>query len=190
MSKAKQIFDYLPGIWRLIRQTTTPLEHWQNAGAECIKATGFASFIISYEDPNLIIYSEKVVIQSSNDDNKMNGLEAKQKYKYRFDGNASTLTKYFSDDRLFYALDFSQSELNNEHCITTSASGTNQLTACGEHLCIQDLYVANYIFKSDQEFIVKYSIRGPKKFYEILNVYAKCDPNKFSDLKIENEEIL
>lgn len=189
MSKAKQIFDYLPGIWRLIRQTTTPLEHWQNAGAECIKATGFASFTISDENPNLIIYSEKVVIQTSNDGNKISGLEAKQKYKYRFDGDASTLTKYFSDDRLFYALDFSQSELNNEH-VTTSASGTNQLTACGEHLCIQDLYVANYIFKSDQEFIVKYSIRGPKKCYEILNEYEKCDPNESCDVKIENGEII
>lgn len=189
MSKAKQIFDNLPGIWRLMRQTTTPSGHWQNAGAECIKATGIASFIISHEDPNLIIYSEKVVIQCSNDGNKISGLEAKQKYKYRFDRNASTLTKYFSDDRLFYVLDFSQSELSNEH-ITTSVSDTNQLTACGQHLCIQDLYVANYIFRSNQEFIVKYSIRGPKKCYEIFNEYEKCDPCEISDVKIENAEII
>lgn len=186
MAMAKQIFDYLPGVWRLIRQTTTSLDHWQNAGAECIKATGFAAFTHSVDDPNLLIYSEKVIIENSLD-RSMNGMEAKQKYKYRYDGTAATLTKYFFDDRLFYQMDFSKQ--NNDE--TVNANATSDVMACGEHLCIQDFYEANYLFKNDHNFILKYSIRGPKKCYEIINEYEKCNnANDLNGIHMEKGEII
>lgn len=188
MSTAKQIFEYLPGIWKLTRQTITPLKQWEKSGAECIKGNGFAAFIPCDTDSNLLIYSEKITINIPDDDtNPMNGLEAKQKYKYRYDGIASTLTKYFFDDRLFYTLEFN-SENSTADNVAVEASASSEIIGCGEHLCIQDLYVAKYSFKDQRNFLLKYTINGPKKCYEIINEYEKCDSN--SAAAIENGEIV
>lgn len=187
MGSARQIFDSLPGIWKLTRETLTPLKHWQHSGAQSIKASGFAAFTTSDLDPNLLIYSEKVTIDSNNG-SEMNGVEAKQKYKYRFDNSTSSLTKYFFDDRLFYTMEI-ESKHDNE---TTEARASNEITGCGTHLCIQDLYEANYSFYSDHFFQLKYTINGPKKCYEIINKYEKCNSNDLTELgiQIDNGEIL
>lgn len=187
MASAKQIFDSLPGIWKLTRETLTPLKHWQNSGAECIKATGFAAFTPDESDPNLLIYSEKVTINSRNG-SEMNGVEAKQKYKYRFDNTKSTLTKYFYDDRLFYTMQIDTSHGNEK----TEARASSEVVGCGTHLCIEDLYEANYSFCNDSYFELKYTINGPKKCYEIFNKYEKCNSNDINefDIQIDNGEIM
>lgn len=189
MGSAKQIFDSLPGIWKLTRETLTPFKQWQQSGAECIKASGFAAFTLAESDPDLLTYSEKVVINSDNDNSSgMNGMEAKQKYKYRYDKSTSSLTKYFFDDRLFYTLKIEAGHDNE----TTEAMASNKVVGCGTHLCIQDLYEAHYSFCNDNYFELKYTINGPKKCYEIVNKYEKCNSNEVSDLgiQVENGEIL
>lgn len=180
MTSAKQIFDILPGVWKLSRQTLTPLKQWQNSGAECIKANGFAAITCTDSDPNVLIYSEKVTISDLNDNNGiMNGMEARQKYKYQFDSNANTLTKYFFDDRLFYSLNCDETTDNG-----SVTSGGRSL--CGEHLCIQDNYVANYLFsETGHSYTLKYTINGPNKCYEIITEYEKCQPNQQAELGIE-----
>lgn len=191
MASAKQIFDSLPGIWRITRETLTPLKQWQNSGAECIKASGYAAFISAESDPNLLLYSEKVRINSGDDASNssgMNGLEAKQKYKFRYDNSTSSITKYFFDDRLFYTL-----KIDDKNDNTTEATASNVITVgCGTHLCIQDLYEANYSFHNDKYFELTYTINGPKKCYEIINTYEKCNDDEVNELaiQIENAEIL
>lgn len=187
MCSAKQIFDILPGIWKITRETLTPLKQWQNAGAECIKANGFAAFTSMESDQNVLIYAEKVTINS--EDSAMNGMEARQKYKYHYNSADQTLTKYFIDDRLFYTLKVEQ---QHEHETTTEASASNQITGCGTHLCIQDLYNANYTFANDKQFQLKYTINGPKKCYEIITMYEKCSPEEMTQLgiQISNGDIL
>lgn len=188
MGSAKQIFDSLPGIWKLSRETLTPLKQWQHSGAECIKASGFAVFTPVESDPNLLIYSEKVTINSDTD-NVMNGMEAKQKYKYRYDTSTSSLTKYFFDDRLFYTLKIDDDRHQENE--TTEATASNKVVGgCGTHLCIQDLYEANYSFCNDKYFELKYTINGPKKCYEIINKYDKCNSNEVDNVQIQNGEIL
>lgn len=183
MSSAKQIFEYLPGIWRLSRQTLTSLKEWDLSGAECINGNGFAAFILHKKDPNLLIYSEKVTVTLPADQKSaMNGMEATQKYKYRFDGQASTLSKYFFDDRLFYTLDLGAA---NELCAASgSGSGYTASTACGEHLCEQDFYTAKYIFIDRNSFSLTYSVKGPKKCYEIQNEYKRCEGDEAQTLGI------
>lgn len=196
MVNSKQIFDCLPGIWKLSRKTLTPLKSWQNSGAECIVANGYAAFILSKTDTNLLLYSEKVTVQNLN---SIDGIPAtsptvaKQKYKYQYDKDTQIITKYFSDDRLFYKLNIGPEIGNNNDAV---ASGNSVIQACGEHLCIQDNYVANYEFSdldSDvKKFILKYSINGPKKCYEIINEYEKINAPDLEKLgiQIENETIL
>lgn len=188
MCSARQIFDSLPGIWRLTRETLTPLKQWQNSGAECIKAKGFAAFTLIESDPEQLIYSEKVTIYNENDnENVMNGMQAKQKYKYRYDNKTNTLTKLFFDDRLFYEMKF---DARNDVGSTTEATA---ITGCGTHLCIQDLYEANYSFRTDKLFELKYTVNGPKKCYEIITKYEKCSPDEIeqlNDIEIVNGEIL
>lgn len=204
MVNSKQIFDYLPGIWKLSRKTLTPLKNWQNSGAECIVANGYAAFISSKIDSNLLIYSEKVTVYNlnSNESNTVsssaNGATvAKQQYKYQYDKNTQNIVKYFSDDRLFYNLNINpEVEKCSDGTNNTVASGSNVFQACGEHLCIQDNYIANYEFSDldsdNKKFILKYSINGPKKCYEIINEYEKINsPNlEELDIQIENETIL
>lgn len=190
MSTSKQIFEYLPGIWRLSRQTLTSLKEWDRSGADCIKGNGFAAFIQPKDDPNLLIYSEKVTITVPDDSNSaMNGLEAKQKYKYRYDGQASTFTKYFFDDRLFYTLDLNGSTGTSG---AVGASGFGEVIANGEHLCERDFYVAKYNFCDQQTFSLTYSVNGPKKCYEIQNEFRRCEADEAQVLGIvvENDEIV
>lgn len=189
MTSAKQIFDSFPGIWKLTRETLTPLKQWQYSGAESIRANGFAAFTLSESDPNLLIYSEKVTIHSDSDGSSvMNGMEAKQKYKYRYESATKTLSKYFFDDRLFYSL-----KIDTRHGHETAeAIASNEVSGCGTHLCIQDLYEANYLFLNDKQFELKYTINGPKKCYEIITQFEKCNDEEIVQLgiQIENGEIL
>lgn len=189
MSSVKQIFESLPGIWRITRETLTPLKQWQNSGAECIKASGYAAFITNDSQPDLLIYSEKVTIHGDSD-NAMNGMEAKQKYKYRYDKSAETLIKYFYDDRLFYELKIGAGSTDGNGA--TEATASNEMKFCGSHLCIQDTYDANYVFRNDDQFELKYSIKGPKKCYQIITKFEKCKGDDVNQLGLEiaNDEIL
>lgn len=189
MTSAKQIFDLLPGIWRLRRETLTTLKDWQQSGCIPLKANGFAAFTSIDTDPNVLIYSEKIKVIDENGINTgMNGSEFKQRYKYRYDPSASTLTKYFFDDRIFYKLQI-DARSDSE---STEATASNSFIGCGEHLCIQDLYEANYSFASDVKFELKYKVNGPKKCYEIINNYEKCSSSEIAqmEIRIENGEIL
>lgn len=186
MCSAKQIFDSFPGIWKLTRETV-PLKQLHNSGTEYIRANGFAAFTSTESNPNILIYSEKVSVNCATN-SKLNGLEARQKYKYRYDNTDQTLTKYFFDDRLFYTMKIQQRNENE----TAAATASNNVTACGTHLCIQDLYEANYLFSNDKQFQLKYTINGPQKCYEIITMYSKCTDDEVAQfcLQIANGEIL
>lgn len=186
MCSAKQIFDSFPGIWKLTRETV-PLKQLHNSGTEYIRANGFAAFSPMESDSELLIYSEKVTVNCATN-SKLNGLEARQKYKYRYDNAERTLTKYFFDDRLFYTMKID----NRYDGETAEATASNHVTGCGTHLCIQDLYEADYFFANDKQFRLKYTINGPKKCYEIITMYDKCSTDEVARLGLEiaNGEIL
>lgn len=201
MVTSKQIFDYLPGIWKISRKTLTSLRSWQNSGAACIVANGYAAFIVSKADPDTLIYSEKVIVHNQNSNQiepELNSTNvAKQKYKYRYDRNTQDIIKFFSDDRLFYKISItSEAQSNVNGANTTVVSGNSVIQACGEHLCVQDSYVANYDFNylnsGEEKFTLKYSITGPKKCYEIINEFERIHDPNFQELgiQIENEIIL
>lgn len=188
MITSKQIFEYLPGIWKLSRKTSSQLKHRQGTSSrgECIKADGYAAFLPTESDPNVILYSEKVIVYNFDLNNEKNhsGIEAKQKYTYKYDQTAQTVTKYFYDGRLFYTLNIIATD-STEPTLT----GSSSFQICGEHLCIQDNYASSYVFgKADNgelTLTLTYSVNGPKKCYDIITEYEKLNADNLNDLDIQ-----
>jgi hypothetical protein len=145
ITTSKQVFDFLQGIWKITRYSESQIE------SENIKAEGHAFFNLSADEPGLIIYSEKVTIYNIYLNSSAIGT---QEYKYKYDADSLSLSKYFSDNRFFYRLNISENK------------------ASGRHLCIEDEYSASYIF-SENLFTLTYSVTGPFKSYEIKTEYVR-----------------
>lgn len=142
---AKQAFDFLPGLWRLTRNVKSQLL------SEKITASGYGMFVVFKDDPNLILYSEKVNLYNVN----LNiHASCTQKYKYKYDVSKASICKYFSDDRFFYELRVVDNKAN------------------GGYLCVRDKYIPNYVF-SENRFSLTYAVNGPSKSYEIVTDYKK-----------------
>lgn len=160
---------------------------------ESINADGYAVFCRSDTDKNLLHYSEKVTVYNMNLNNTKSpeGIEARQKYQYKYDDELATLTKYFTDGRLFYQLNFVGADGESS---AKAVGDSNKI--CGEHLCIQDNYVSDYAFGSGSggqaAFTLTYSVNGPKKCYDIRTEYEKVEAKQAECLgiKIVNGEIL
>lgn len=95
MKKAKQIFDFLPGKWDITRNFISLPQSLHKPHI----ALGHAIFTLSEDDSNLLLYSEKITMSDS--------LVGTQEYSYRYDEINNSLSKYFSDGRLFYIVDTS-----------------------------------------------------------------------------------
>lgn len=147
MKSAKEIFDFLPGRWRIDRSIVFPNNLQQNE----IKIKGHGGFIISESDPNLILYSEDVIMYLTS----LQSLAARQKYQYKYTNEEASIAKYFSDGQLFY------------HLVTNADSSWG-----GTYLCNKDQYLAKYIFESSS-FTLTHFVRGPEKSYDILTQYTR-----------------
>ncbi|MDG1436200.1 MAG: DUF6314 family protein [Rickettsiaceae bacterium] len=142
MKKAQQIFDFLPGKWSITRNFISLPQSLHKTHI----ALGHATFTASEDDSNLLLYSEKITMSDS--------IIGTQEYSYRYDEINHSLSKYFSDGRLFYIIDTSNGK------------------ASGYHLCIKDIYKSEYIFDNDQ-FSITYFITGPSKNCKIITKYTK-----------------
>lgn len=151
-------FHSLPGIWKITRNIVSQIAH------ENLKSVGYGVFILPQDDPNLLLYSEKVKVNICG---KIN--VGTQRYQYKYDPATSSISKYFNDGRFFYELNI----LNEEKIV-------------GEYLCIKDKYTAQYFFKKDQ-FTLTYFVKGPSKSYQIITEYIKVTPEDVSALGITIE---
>lgn len=79
--------------------------------------------------------------------------EGRQSYIYRLEDN--NMVKYFKDGRKFYEMRF------DGHF------------AYGRHLCGEDVYMAEYEFVDDDQFKLRYIIKGPKKDMVIETEFMK-----------------
>lgn len=197
MKTSRQIFDYFPGIWKLKRRTSSKLKHWPGSSiGEAIRADGFAVFAPSESEKNVLLYSEKVTVYNLNfnDPASAQGLQARQKYQYKYDEETSTLSKYFTDGRLFYNVNLIKPE--GESTGTAAGGDPRANKICGEHLCIQDNYVSDYKFGlgnfGQPVFTLTYSVNGPKKCYDIETDFEKLEENdvKRLGIQIENGEVV
>ena len=162
MENTKQIFDYLPGIWKITRSISSKVSN-KNWFAE-----GYAVFSVSKSNSYIIKYSEKVTMRDLSSDYTNIGT---RKYQYKYDENRLLINKYFEDGSLFYRLNISGN------------------LASGEHLCNQDKYVSHYIFNSDSNFKLDYIINGPSKRDTISTNYVKIPTEDIEILGLTSEEV-
>jgi len=130
---AKNIFKILVGDWKVSREVifiSTKKNHQQD------------------NNKDLLLYNEVMQITDI-------GLEGYKKYKYKYDPSSQTITKYFSDDKIFYRLD---------------VCGDGIL---GYHMCLSDAYKANYEFTDKNKFTLSYEVQGPKKNYIAYSIYSR-----------------
>nr|MCH9754136.1 hypothetical protein [Alphaproteobacteria bacterium] len=76
-------------------------------------------------------------------------------YKYKYNKKSQKISKYFSDDKLFYHLEISKNAVS------------------GYHLCLQDEYKSAYHFVDNNKFTIIYDVQGPKKSYSISTEYSR-----------------
>ena len=99
--------------------------------------------------------------------------KATRRYAYRFQEKSSTITAWFvcTDDRssidyLFHALEFGNLSKNFE---SKEDSNIVSLSANGHHLCIDDDYLAGYVFQLKDAALITweltYVVKGPSKDY-------------------------
>jgi RPE3 domain-containing protein len=188
----KQIFDFLPGKWKIIRNIRS------GAAPENIKADGYGSFAL-YPDTtdiiplfklnltnefqhdlaqNMLIGEHKVDAQNSLVHSKMrNGiiLYSEEVIIHNSILNANTIGR----QKYQYKYDTTTSSLSkhfNDGGFFYNIEISDHKIG-GRHLCIRDTYVATYMFE-DNKFTLSYHVHGPSKNYEITTQYSKVMGNK------------
>lgn len=147
-ASARQIFDMWPGFWRIKRSVVSPVK------SENMQASGLAAFVPSGEHSNVIRYSEKVVL------NEQGGVGT-QRYLYKLDATSSSISKHFSDGRLFYNMSLAGSRVHAD-----------------AHLCVADTYMPEYMFIDAATFRLVYAVTGPAKAYTITTDFVKLSPEE------------
>jgi len=113
-------------------------------------AEGEASFIQT-GNSNVFSYQEKLEITFTGYE-KQTG---HQEYKFIYDVERDSISKYNSSDNFMYQLKFSGNKAN------------------GEYDCTPDKYIATYMFLSDNKFFLIYKVTGPAKNYSIVTEFEK-----------------
>ncbi len=142
-TRSEQILSSLRGSWKIERTITHRFPI-----IESYQATGSAKF--SLEEVHTLHYEEEVKLRNLR---TKDVFQSTQQYVYRYDAVLDTLTKHFSDGRLFYKLEISDNG------------------ASGYHLCQEDHYSAEYLFESQENFSLTYLVKGPRKDYTMQTQY-------------------
>jgi len=141
----KQIQSMLPGEWIFERHIS-----------EMPVITGTASFTPNGSN---LHYREEVRFPVKTGKT----LNAHREYLYSFENGA--LNIYFADGKekgsLFLPLQFED------------VSSLSSLTACGSHLCVEDMYEGKFTFNPPDAFSVTYLVKGPNKDYTIESRYTR-----------------
>ncbi|TXR54685.1 DUF6314 family protein [Reinekea thalattae] len=114
--------------------------------------SGDARFRVNQDDPDVLDFNEAMILPNSDKAN------AFRSYQYRIQKNGFDI--FFSDGpdngKLFLSFSF-----NKESTLTS------------HHLCIKDHYDARFQFNSENNFVLSFSVVGPKKDYQIHSTFHR-----------------
>ena len=145
-----KIFGLMKGCWKVSRKIQEPQKNW-------VTGEGKARFEAISNDPKVLLYKEELQILTNSEK-----FDVSKEYVFRYLENKISVFFKEKPERFFYSLEFQQP--SNE---------VKVITAQAEHLCIKDLYKAQYKFFDDNKFELIYQVKGPKKNYLMTTIYDR-----------------
>lgn len=148
----RKIFDMMAGAWKINRKIL-------NSQSKFTRGEGTATFRKRDNDENAMLYREELTLYAHFDK-----ISASKEYIFRYKED-ETISVYFNEqpERFFYTLNFPQ--------LNSGKSSMN--LAEGEHLCGNDLYMAEYVFVDYNQFQLSYQVNGPQKGYRLITLYNR-----------------
>eukprot|EP01126_Amoeba_proteus_P038992 TRINITY_DN4090_c1_g1_i1.p1 TRINITY_DN4090_c1_g1~~TRINITY_DN4090_c1_g1_i1.p1 ORF type:complete len:184 (-),score=15.91 TRINITY_DN4090_c1_g1_i1:171-722(-) len=170
-------FDFFRGPWALTRVLDYRKGGIGPTGSK-FQFVGSASFLPVNSMENVLLYKEQGTLYPFGD--AMKPIQASRHYLFDF---GTTIRVYFVDrveplerGGLFHTLEFSGPDFRTgfQTFPCTSHSDTNQnVTACFEHLCLNDLYKGRFEIVSPSKFSWSWAITGPQKDGNIYSSYER-----------------
>lgn len=183
-SAAKRLFKSLKGSWKLIRHLHSAISTYPSGILEgTARFRERASTDPMYDLEYLYTEHGQLVTQQGFT------LSASRRYVYRFQETTEQISAWFVKPEERETVDYLFHVLNLENSISKlfgpNASGTSQqATASGHHLCVNDDYHVHYSFNTNRANLsswgVKYIVKGPNKDY--------VADSKFSRDHVESSE--
>lgn len=173
----ENVFTTLKGHWNINRRLESEMSTYQSGNFE-----GVASFDVrSPTDP---AYDAEYLYIENGEFRSDQGLviPATRRYIYRFERKANAISAWFvkaedgsTVDYLFHHVKLTPSEQGS--FLGRNGRRRCLLEADGHHLCVEDDYQANYLFKFwdlvCDDWELKYHVKGPRKAYSATTQYAR-----------------
>ena len=168
MNTARSVFGRLMGVWALERTIDSRIPVAQYVGRGTAEFTSSALSDEGGEDGERVVYRETLELRM--EEGPVVAPEARQEYVYALEEEGRVLTKYFSDGRVFYKLEFDTADTSGDN---GGDVGDVSVVAGGKHLCVNDWYESSYEFVGDSEIRQTYCVTGPEKDYTITTILRK-----------------
>ena len=173
----ENVFTTLKGHWNINRRLESEMSTYQSGNFE-----GMASFDLrSPTDP---AYDAEYLYIENGEFRSDQGIviPATRRYVYRFQREAGIISAWFVKAEDGLTVDYLFHYVKLALCEQGSFLRTNERRKClleadGHHLCVEDDYQANYLFKFwdliCDDWELKYHVKGPRKAYSATTQYAR-----------------
>lgn len=190
----ENVFTTFEGRWHVYRRLESGMSTYQSGNFK-----GAASF--EMRSPTDPAYDAEYLYIENGEFSSDQGLviPATRRYVYRFQRNTNKISAWFVKAEDGLTVDYLFHDVNFTSCRYESFLGTNGrrrylLEANGQHMCIDDDYQANYLFKfwglicNDWE--LKYSVKGPRKAYSATAQYVRDDSQHATNNNLKSVDAL
>ena len=189
----ENVFTALHGHWTLYRRLASDI---------CPYPSGVFQGTASFEmrSPTDPAYDAEYLYLEHGEFSSEQGLKipATRRYVYRFQRDINTISAWFVKaedgsyvDYLFHNVNFTACQ--QEAFLPVNGRRRYFLQAAGQHLCVEDDYRANYLFKFDDcqcdEWELTYNVKGPKKAYSATAQYIRGDSQHSVNNSMESADV-
>lgn len=190
----KDVFLIFKGYWNVDRRLESEMNTFPSGNFK-----GAASF--EMRSPTDSAYDVEYLYMENGEFCSDQGLviPATRRYVYRFQANTNTISAWFvkaedglTVDYLFHHVNFTPME--QESFLGTNEGNGRFLEANGQHLCVDDDYQANYLFRFRglicEDWVLKYCVKGPRKAYIATTQYVRDSSRQIANHDIMSDSTL
>lgn len=190
----ENVFATFNGQWNVNRRLESGLSTYQSGNFK-----GMASF--EMRSPTDPAYDAEYLYIENGEFCSDQGLviPATRRYVYRFQRNDNAISAWFVKTEDGLTVDYLFHHVNFPPCNQESFLGTNEmrrrlLKANGQHLCVDDDYKANYLFRFQgllcNDWELKYMVNGPRKAYSATTQYVRDGLRQIANSDLMSESVL